>query len=241
MRPGCRGSISTRPGENGPGARRAAACSKRCAGLAGSEMALSPVRIIPSPLSAVVRDLPYWFVIEGHAVRCICPYRPSRDIDFGVADPANLEDLLAQLGKSGTVEILERAEGTVHVRWNDINVSIFVLRTLAPHVEDRRLNITGILATKLHAILDRGTRRDFFDLYVTLEHQRLGAAECLAAMRAVYGPKINEPLLLRALTYFDDAEREAPLPAEGARDWETVKGYFQDVVAHLLMPPPRPL
>jgi hypothetical protein len=57
----------------------------------------------------------------------------------------------------------------------------------------------------------------------------------------VYGPKINEPLLLRALTYFEDAEREAPLPGEGGRDWETVKEYFQDVVAHLLLPPPKPL
>lgn len=139
------------------------------------------------------------------------------------------------------MEILERAEDTVHLRWNEINVSIFVLQTLTPHVEDRRLNVTGILATKLHAILDRGTRRDFFDLYVTLEHQRLGAAECLAAMRAVYGPKINEPLLLRALTYFEDAEREAPLPGEGASDWEAVKEYFQTVVANLLLPPAIPL
>src|SRR6266540_3675201 len=125
-------------------------------------MAYSPVRVIPSSLSAVVRDLPYWFVIGGHAVRCICPYRPNGEVDFGVRDPASLADLLEQLGRTGTVEILERSEDIVHLLWNEINVSIFVLRTLAPHVEDRRLNVTGILATKLHAILDRGTRRDFF-------------------------------------------------------------------------------
>ena len=39
------------------------------------------------------------------------------------------------------------------------------------------------------------------------------------------------------LSYFDDAEREAPLPAEGPKDWKTVQEYFQDVVAHLLLPP----
>ena len=53
----------------------------------------------------------------------------------------------------------------------------------SPLVEDRRLDVTGILATKLHAILDRGLRRDFFDLYVMLQQQRLGIAEGLAAMR----------------------------------------------------------
>jgi hypothetical protein len=204
-------------------------------------MAYPPTKIIPPPLSAVVRDLPYWFVIGGHAVRCLCPYRPSRDVDFGVRDPRCLDDLLAQLERTGKVEILERAEGTVHLRWDEINVSIFVLEKLAPFVEDRRLTVTGILATKLHAILDRGTRRDFFDLYVTLQDQRLGAAECLAAMRAVYGSKLNEPLLLRAMTFFDDAEREAPLPREGKEDWETVKEYFQRVVADLLLPPAVPL
>ena len=204
-------------------------------------MVYPPTRVIPRPLSDVVRELPYWFVIGGHAVRCFCPYRPSRDVDFGVRDAMGLEDLLAQLGKSGSVEVLERAEDTIHLHWNGISVSIFVLKTLLPHVEDRRLSTTGILATKLHAILDRGTRRDFFDLYVMLQHQRLGAIECLTAMRAVYGPKINEPLLLRALTYFEDAEREAALPAEGKDDWATVKEYFQSVVANLLLPPPAPL
>jgi hypothetical protein len=28
-----------------------------------------------------VGDVPYWFVIGGHAVRCLKPYRPSRDVD----------------------------------------------------------------------------------------------------------------------------------------------------------------
>jgi hypothetical protein len=47
----------------------------------------SPHRVIPVSLANVVRDLPYWFVIGGHAVRCFCPYRPSRDVDFGVRLP----------------------------------------------------------------------------------------------------------------------------------------------------------
>ena len=43
-----------------------------------------PVMVIPSPLGNAVADIPYWFVIGGQAVRCFCPYRPSRDVDFGV-------------------------------------------------------------------------------------------------------------------------------------------------------------
>jgi hypothetical protein len=108
-------------------------------------------------------------------------------------------------------------------------------------VTDRRLDTTGILATKLHAILDRGTRRDFFDLFVTLQGQRLCILECLRAIRDVYRQDVNEVLLIRALTYFDDADREAPLPGEGPRDWDSVKDYFRLNAGTLLVPPGAPL
>lgn len=196
---------------------------------------------MPLPVGRAVADLPYWFVIGGQAVRCFCPYRPSRDVDFGVTSPGDLDDLVQQLQRRGRVEIAERSVDTVHLRFDGIDVSIFVLAMLSPFVSDRRLSVTGLLATKLHAILDRGTRRDFFDLYVTLHRHALGIAECLAAMRHVYQQEINEPLLLRALTFFDDAEREAKLPGEGPDDWATVKEFFWSRVGQLLIPPAREL
>ena len=134
-------------------------------------------------------------------------------------------------------EILEKSEDTVHLLWNGIAVSIFALEEIASFTVERRLSVEGILATKLHAILDRGTRRDFFDLYVTMQQERRGLADCLRAMRTVYRQEINDSLLLRALTYFDDAEREVPLPGEGERDWSRVQDFFLTRVGQLLVPP----
>ena len=200
-----------------------------------------PLEVIPVRLAEAVEDLPYWFVIGGHAVRCLCPYRPSRDVDFGVDTAENMDDLLRQLASRGRVEITERDVDTTHLRFEGINVSVFVLDDLTPFVHDRCLTTTGILATKLHAILDRGVRRDFFDLYVTLQRNSLGIAECFAAMREVFRQDVNETLLLRALTFFDDAEREALLPGEGPDDWATVKAFFLSRVGQLLVPPGREL
>lgn len=202
-----------------------------------SDRPLSPERVIPPLLAAAVADLPTWFVIGGQAVRCFCPYRPSRDVDFGVLDADSLDGLLEQLRAAGTVELTERSEDTAHLRFDGIDVSVFALPLLEDFVEERRLTVTGILATKLHAILDRGTRRDFFDLYVTLQDRQLGITECLRAIREVYRQPVDEGLLLRALCYFDDAEREAPLPGEGPEDWRAVKDYFLTNVASLLVPP----
>jgi hypothetical protein len=196
---------------------------------------------LPPALSQAIDQLPYWFVISGQAVRCSAPYRPSRDVDFGIDQPANLDDLVEQLRRHGPVEIQERSADTVHLIWKEIKVSAVALPALVRHAEGRHLSLTGVLGTKLHVILDRGMRRDFFDLYVMLQHHQLGIASLLAAVRTVYSAVIDDGLLLRALTYFDDADREAPLPGEGAADWSVVKDYLLLQVGSLLTPPRRRL
>lgn len=202
---------------------------------------LRPEQVIPEELGRVVEEVPDWFVIGGHAVRCLCPYRPTRDVDFGVLEADSIDQLVDELREAGEVEILERGDDTVHLRWNDIDVSIFALGEIAKFTEDRRLTVEGLLATKVHAIIDRGTRRDFFDLYVVLQHRQLGIAEALRALRTVYEQEIDETLVLRALTYFEDADREAPLPGEGDADWQKVKEFFLSRVGQLLVPPGQPL
>ena len=196
---------------------------------------------MPKALAASVDATTTWFVIGGQAVRCFAPYRPSRDVDFGVRSAKDLGSLLTRLRGSGEVEIQERAADTVHLLWNGLKVSIFVLAEFARQVEDQHLDAPALLATKLHAILDRGLRRDFFDLYVLLEGQRLGLASALAALHRLYPGPIDDALLLRALAYFDDAEAEAPLPGEGRRDWAQVKRFFQSQAGALIVPPRQPL
>jgi len=166
-------------------------------------------------------------------------YEPNRVIPkpLGIA----VQELLEQLRKAGDVTITERSPGTVHLLFDGIPVSVFVLEPLTPFVMDRSLTVTGILATKVHAILDRGARRDFFDLYVILQTKRLGLSHCLAALRSVYRRHVDDTLVLRALTYFDDAEREASLPGEGDHDFATVMAWFMTHAGHLLVPPGKPL
>jgi hypothetical protein len=185
---------------------------------------------------AVARD-PVWFVIGGHAVRCFCPYRSSDDVDFGVGNAKDLEGFVSRLRSKGKVEVLERNKDTVHLSFDGLDVSVFVLPLLTAHIDDRALTATGLLATKLHAILDRGTRRDFFDLYILLEQERMGLVDCFRAMRTVYATDVNEGLLLRAITYFDDADEEAPLPSEGRHDWERVRSFFTSAAGAIITPP----
>ncbi|MEM9693761.1 MAG: nucleotidyl transferase AbiEii/AbiGii toxin family protein [Myxococcota bacterium] len=201
----------------------------------------SPLDVLPPRVTAAVKDQTYWFVIGGQAVRCFAPYRPSRDVDFGVIRARDSKQLVAHLRKHGVVDIIERDRDTVHLMFEGIDVSIFVLKRLGAHVHDRSLDVTGVLATKTHALLDRGLRRDFFDLYVMMQIGSLGLLDCVAALREVYESDVNEGLVLRALTYFDDADDEPRLPGEGPDDWSVVTSFFSAAAAALLVPPQRRL
>jgi hypothetical protein len=196
-----------------------------------------PEEVIPEQVALALPSDRYWFVIGGQAVRCFCPYRPSRDVDFGVVTADDLEQLIEHFRHQGRVELIERGQDTVDLSFEGVDVSIFVLRQLAQHEDGGALDIVGILATKTHALLDRGLRRDFFDLYVMLQTQALGLVDCLHALRTVYATDINEGLVLRALTYFDDAEPGPPLPGEGDNDWQLIRDFFSTAVAALLVPP----
>ena len=196
-----------------------------------------PRDVLPETVARALGRDPFWFVIGGHAVRCFCPYRPTDDVDFGVGSATDLRALLRALESQGKVVIFERSPDTVHLQFAGTDVSIFVLPGIRKHTEEHTLTAEGLLGTKLHAILDRGTRRDFFDLYVIMEQERFGLTDCFRAMREIYATEVNESLLLRAVTYFDDAEAEAGLPGEGPRDWERVRSFFITAAGALIAPP----
>lgn len=198
---------------------------------------LSVKQVLPSKLVAGLDEGRYWFVIGGQAVRCFVPYRPSRDADFGVVTAKDLVTFVKHLEARGKIALIETSKDTVHLNFDGVDVSVFVLPALSRFTENQVLNPTAILATKTHAILDRGTRRDFFDLYVMLQTRGWGVVMCLQALVTVYATEINQGLVLRSLCYFDDAEGEGPLPGESAHDWATVKAYFARAVAALIVPP----
>jgi predicted nucleotidyltransferase component of viral defense system len=89
-----------------------------------------------------------------------------------------------------------------------------------------------IIAMKLNAILGRGKKKDFWDLYELLYHYSL------KDMIRFHETKFPEQNLLitipQAITYFDDAEEsEDPVSLKG-QTWETVKKFIQQKVREYL-------
>ena len=85
-----------------------------------------------------------------------------------------------------------------------------------------------IIAMKLNAILGRGKKKDFWDLYELFRHYTL------EEMISFHGKKFPEQNLLitipQAISYFDDAEEsEEPVSLKG-QTWKSVKKLIQQKV-----------
>ena len=80
---------------------------------------------------------------------------------------------------------------------------------------------------KLHAIEERGTRRDFIDLFFIANDYSLD--EIIELYDQKYGV-LDDHLysIVRALNYFEDAERELSMPKMLVDvSWEDVKRFFK--------------
>ena len=84
-----------------------------------------------------------------------------------------------------------------------------------------------IAAMKINAIIGRGTRKDFIDVYALLQHYSL--SEIMEFYKMKY-PEFSEYRALLSLTYFDDAEMQDMPVMFMDTPWETIKSGIVEAV-----------
>jgi Nucleotidyl transferase AbiEii toxin, Type IV TA system len=101
-------------------------------------------------------------------------------------------------------------------------------------------SLIDIAAMKIEAISSRGARKDFVDLYFICQEPGCGLPAALTAFEARFASAHPDVLhRVKALTYFDDAEREPELLMLRPVAWPDVRAYFEsEVVAWWKSPTP---
>ncbi|MFH1726167.1 MAG: nucleotidyl transferase AbiEii/AbiGii toxin family protein [Elusimicrobiota bacterium] len=176
-----------------------------------------------------------FYLAGGTALALRLGHRISLDLElFSPDDPleeARRASLLKALAGTGSLDIREAQDGTCHFRLGGTPVSLFhyPYPLLSPARDWRGLpvaSVEDIAAMKLSAIVGRGSRKDFLDLYCVC--RRIGLD---AVLRVAEGKFPDRPEFLlqaaRALVYFEDAEKE-PMPRLLEKlSWQAVKSYFE--------------
>jgi hypothetical protein len=152
-----------------------------------------------------------FYMAGGTALALQIGHRTSLDFDFYTKKKFDSGKLYQELRKRfKEVILLQKAEETLIVRVNNIAVSFFYYSypLIYPAIE-----IDGILfaskqdiaAMKIIAISDRGTKRDFIDIYFLIKEFSL--KNIFNFVKQKY-PDFNIYIGLRGLTYFADAEKK---------------------------------
>ena len=171
-------------------------------------------------------------LVGGTALALQTGHRKSIAIDlFGEIDADEFE-VLSQVNSISQATTLKKSKNINVFLLNGIKVDIvnYPYPWLSPAVERNDLVLAGIediAAMKLSAITGRGTRKDFIDMFFLLK--RFSLDQMLHFYRQKY-PEGTEFLVIKSLTYFEDAEQDEFPIMLIQQDWENIKHQIKSAV-----------
>lgn len=172
------------------------------------------------------------YLAGGSSLALQLGHRRSIDFDFFTDKTFELVEVKNILNSIGKYTGQHEAPRTMVGKFNEAKFSLFyypykLIDKTIDFQEINLANIKDIAAMKLVAITDRGTKKDYIDIYFL-------AKKCFSIekMFKFYDKKyhnfeINKVTLLKALQYFDDADSsEMPEMIEKV-DWGEIKRFFE--------------
>jgi Nucleotidyl transferase AbiEii toxin, Type IV TA system len=175
---------------------------------------------------------PALYLAGGTALALHLGHRKSVDLDFFHSEKFEAEEFLTVLQRIGEFQVRRSDPGTLTARVEGVEVSF--VRYQYPMLDSPMkvefgppiAQVRDIACMKLSAIMARGSRRDFVDLYGVCQH-----GDSLEAVYGWFQQKYRgisyDPYhLARSLVYFLDAEEERmPVMLRPYR-WDEVKAFF---------------
>ena len=166
-------------------------------------------------------------------------HRISVDIDLFYNQAFNVDSVILEINaffKNEDVSIINKEINSILLSINDVKIDI--LAHQYPKIKSSNIydNIKlyaqeDIIAMKLDALVNRSTKKDFFDIYEVL--QVFSLQDILSFFVLKY--KNNDPLyIVRSLVYFEDAEKDLEPIMIKKYDWEEVKSYLNKKIAEYL-------
>lgn len=152
-------------------------------------------------------------------------HRISYDLDFFGQKEIDSIEILNTISAIAKPKIIHQTKNILILNINEIKVDFVnyrypLLKKLINKDGLRLVSIEDIAAMKLAAVAGRGKKRDFFDIYEILKHYTLN--QILGFYNSKYEDG-SEFLVLKSLTYFDDANLDADLKLFNDVTWENVK------------------
>ena len=168
-----------------------------------------------------------FFLVGGTALSLKYGHRTSIDIDLFTTIEFDVLELKNHLEKNySNFDFKGSNNKMLFCFIDDVKVD-FVKYTIIHPLKEieiiesvRFASTEDIAALKLNAISQRGSKKDFYDLYLLLQHYTV--EQLIEFYKSVF-TKDNAFELYRSMNYFDDAEDTIQPIYFGYEKWETIK------------------
>jgi hypothetical protein len=175
------------------------------------------------------------FYLAGGTALCLQQaHRRSVDLDLFRSERFDPDQVLRELRAEGVPLTNARTQSSTlwfEIEGVETSLMSFPHPMLEPPADTLGVPVASlpdIAAMKVEAIASRGARKDFVDLYFICNENGLGLAGAIKAFETRFASARPDVLhRIKALTYFDDAEREPELLMLRPLAWSTVRTYFE--------------
>lgn len=173
-----------------------------------------------------------FYLAGGTALALQYGHRQSVDLDWFCSQPFRTEPIIAALAKLGSFALVNETENTVDGILDGVKVSFFsypykLLRAPKKFECTALASVADIACMKLNAIAGRNARKDFVDLYFILDREGWTLGDVLHLCDRKYGAARRDVYhVLRALTFFDEADAQPEVEIKPPVRWSVVKKFF---------------
>ncbi|MBA7552078.1 hypothetical protein ES705_44632 [subsurface metagenome] len=154
-------------------------------------------------------------------------HRISEDLDFFTTEKFQPDLLSRSLENKYEYQETMISTGSLYCNIKGVKVSFlfYQIPLIYPVVKFGKIKVADwqdIMAEKFKVLSQRGSRKDFYDVYACFNIQNLSIAECISILKRRFAKNnINYYHILKSLVYFEDAENEPELVLLKPVEWHT--------------------
>lgn len=175
-----------------------------------------------------------FYLAGGTALALELGHRISVDLDFFSVNEFSIQEIIDKLKTKGHLEITSRDKDTLNGSLNGVKISFFKYpyKLLFPTKKYNNVILADekdIAAMKILAISDRGSKKDFVDLFILLKTYSFNnILEYFSEKYKDYN--YNKLHILKSLVYFSDADLDPEPVYINPIDWKEVKKFIKNVI-----------
>ncbi|MBK7853070.1 MAG: nucleotidyl transferase AbiEii/AbiGii toxin family protein [Bacteroidetes bacterium] len=166
-----------------------------------------------------------FYLVGGTALALHLGHRISVDLDFFTSKEFDTSGFIEKIQEKHSISLLAQAANSLTLDIDSVKTDFIrhnypLIRPILFIDGIKLASVEDIAAMKLNSTVNRGSKKDFFDVCELLKHYSL---KQLLSFHSEKYDFSSQMVVLKSLVYFEDAEKEPDPVSTNSTSWQYVK------------------